>query len=57
MRAHPTGSDAAIVHEITRPAHYEIRVPDVLGQTLRTAFQGLQVQAEAGQTVLEWSLA
>jgi len=56
MRAHPIGRHAALVHEKTEPAHYEIRIRGHLGETLLTAFPTLHAEANAGETVLTGAL-
>jgi hypothetical protein len=41
----------------TRPRHYRIRVRGALGDTWSSAFGGLAVRSEAGQSVLCGTLA
>jgi hypothetical protein len=53
MRTHPIRSDAAIVHEVSEPARYEIRIQGRLGDTLLSAFPTLHAEADAGDTVLQ----
>ena len=57
MRTHPFRGDAVMVHEMTEPVRYEIRVRGVLGETLLAAFPGLHAQADAGETLLTGALA
>jgi hypothetical protein len=56
MRTHPIRSNAAMVHEMTEPTRYEIRIRGHLGETLLTAFPTLHAEADAGETVLTGAL-
>ena len=56
MRTHPIRGNAELVHEMIEPAHYEIRVGGLLGETLLTAFPTLHAEADTGDTVLTGAL-
>lgn len=44
------------MQHVVRPAHYQIRVRGLLGETLLTAFPDLRAEARAGETVLSGPL-
>jgi hypothetical protein len=55
VRSHNRGTAGGPVHRVPadRPSYrYRIRVRGRLGQTIRSAFPGLQAQASGGDTVL-----
>ena len=56
MRTHPMRGHAAIMHQITEPTRYEIRVRGRLGETLLAAFPDLHAETDAGDTVLSGAL-
>jgi hypothetical protein len=52
MPAHPLEGDAAAMDESTRPMQLEIRIRGHLGETMLTAFPGLDAALLDGETVL-----